>query len=471
MARASEIAGGSPKRGFSTDPARLIGAAQLLLVLLLLAAFWARNHSLRRKIAAEREAIRAKGEPLTVAEVKATYESLPSAENAAPMLLKATAHMHRDWPKTLPNFSYGGFSAEEILCEEQVVLAQAFLRTNALALEFLNQALEKHHAVFSLRWHMGMDTDHLHPIKELAGLLRLRFELNLLESPESAVRDIGAMVRLTTLLERETVVITYLVRISLLRRACEATQRLLNSQNLSLEQLRALQKSFAIEIAPRLVLQGERVLVDDALHQLTHRSRATHPDLHPLGFPPSGARITVISGLFLRDHLAFLKHATAAIDATTNSLSAGLSRIHAMKQTLELSKHETAQAMNQFHLHKVGSLNLVTHFQFGSFVSVFEKTALLVAELRMTRLALLLEEHRVCTGEYPAGIEVFAGKVSEEEFKDPFIGSRLRYLPHEHGFTLYSLGRDKTDQQGAPYSRERVLREEPYDLPFTVKRP
>lgn len=105
------------------------------------------------------------------------------------------------------------------------------------------------------------------------------------------------------------------------------------------------------------------------------------------------------------------------------------------------------------------------------FVTTFEKTALLLAHLRMTRLALRLEEHRFLRGQYPLDLEAFEGTIPAEDLLDPFTGSPLRYLPCENGFTLYSVGLDKTDQQGAPYSRERGERDEPYDLPFTVVRP
>ncbi len=67
------------------------------------------------------------------------------------------------------------------------------------------------------------------------------------------------------------------------------------------------------------------------------------------------------------------------------------------------------------------------------------------ARLRVTRLAVAVERHRVKTGTLPASLEAVAGKAPR---KDPFSDEQLRYRRASDAVLLYSVGPDGDDDGG-----------------------
>jgi len=72
-----------------------------------------------------------------------------------------------------------------------------------------------------------------------------------------------------------------------------------------------------------------------------------------------------------------------------------------------------------------------------------------LAQLRLLKVALLLEMHRAAHGAYPSTLAEMDG-YAEDFTHDPFSGKELIYKKSGKGFLLYSWGQDLDDDQGKP---------------------
>lgn len=458
---------------FTVTPGRILTTALLLLLLLIFASLWARNRALRGKIDREIQAIRARGEPVTIAELKQTYESIPPEQNAAPILLESFALLKTNWPKPIEAFAkLRAPSTHDALSEEELALARAFLQSNAPALRVLDLALEKPHAAFSLRWHWSMVVPHPAPMRTTAQLLALQTRLAAPHSPSEALRSINQIVALSKLLERDPFLDSFYARATLLQNACGSIEYLLNSSSrLELEQLDSLRHLLPNHFDIRFILESERVHGLAFLRPMTHPDKLSPTDLDALQMTAHEPRLASSTGLLLQDNLALLDYTTAVIALADYEFPLALSKVRQLDELLRRRQEQEWESIQSYRFHRLASFTTFTWGLSVTFLNIFERAAHILAQLRMTRLALLLEENRLQTGQYPPDLTLFHGRLPEQELTDPFTGSMLRYLRRQDGFTLYSLGSDKTDQQGTRRSSEKVKRGEPYDLPFTVTHP
>lgn len=273
--------------------------------------------------------------------------------------------------------------------------------------------------------------------------------------PDEAVSDVGRIVGLSRLIERDPALLSCLVGLAMLHYASETIHFLLDSAGpldpAHLEALRAVVPT-AIEVSN--ALKAERVFGLHTFLPLTDSGTNAQAEA-AFGMNPGEARMTAATGVFLQDHLAFLRTTGAVIDAVTNGFPSALLIAREIERGLKRQVEETSEALATFQLHKLGSIQIFTSMSFPIFIKALNRAATVLAELRMTHLALLLEEERAATGQYPADLDSLRDSVPNDMLIDPFSGSGLRYIPDQLGFILYSVGEDGTDEGGKP--REKAL--------------
>ena len=82
-----------------------------------------------------------------------------------------------------------------------------------------------------------------------------------------------------------------------------------------------------------------------------------------------------------------------------------------------------------------------------------------VAQVRSTRLALLIERFRRRHGRLPAALKDLVPDFIASIPVDPFMGKELHYLPEAEGFRVYSVGKNLKDDQGqTPEDHGLVIR-------------
>ncbi|GAG36566.1 unnamed protein product, partial [marine sediment metagenome] len=72
------------------------------------------------------------------------------------------------------------------------------------------------------------------------------------------------------------------------------------------------------------------------------------------------------------------------------------------------------------------------------------------ATANSARLAIALRQYKRDHGEYPGQLEPLVPGYVDALPQDPFDGQTFRYRRDGDGFLLYSIGRDRTDDGGAP---------------------
>lgn len=97
-----------------------------------------------------------------------------------------------------------------------------------------------------------------------------------------------------------------------------------------------------------------------------------------------------------------------------------------------------------------------------------------IGRLRCTEAALAIERYRLKHSALPESLELLVPEFMAEVPRDPFDDQPLRYIRHDVGYTVYTIGEDSVDNGGLSYKEMLKLnndeRPEHYDWPFRVRR-
>ncbi|MBI1373997.1 MAG: hypothetical protein GC159_14845 [Phycisphaera sp.] len=84
----------------------------------------------------------------------------------------------------------------------------------------------------------------------------------------------------------------------------------------------------------------------------------------------------------------------------------------------------------------------------------------------LARVIIAAQRYRLATGAWPGTLGEAAAGVFDTPPVDPFDGAPMRYVVHDRGVSVYSVGADRTDDGGArPVHRDRT---KPYDLVVSI---
>jgi hypothetical protein len=161
------------------------------------------------------------------------------------------------------------------------------------------------------------------------------------------------------------------------------------------------------------------------------------------------------SGLAERDFLFYLQIMRECLDATHLPFPQLIERAAQIEQRIPREHRE----------------KLVPKLS-GTLLPPFERIvtneAYHSARLRAAQAALAIERWRLKNhDQLPESLEQLSPHWLAEIPADPFNGEHLHYKQMEHGYVIYSVGKDKQDNGGV--EAHGHLRK-PYDITFTVER-
>ncbi|MFM1769497.1 MAG: hypothetical protein RJA22_2026 [Verrucomicrobiota bacterium] len=452
----------------------LKGAALLFLVLLAAHALNVFRH--HRAIDRLEDAVRAKGEPLTLVELAAAYGPIPETNNAAALLLALWKERDPDyWQAFLdgkaelpaqrptgldPKVPFLGNKSQPLppggqLSPESLATAQAHLRAQAGHLQGLQAALTRPQARFPVRLTNGYTAllPHLAALKGEAQLLRLESAVAVEQAdPDRAVRALAGVARVGNLLAEEPTLISQLVRLACGSITMAGTEHLLTRQTLSapqLDALAAIADSLQTTGALRQSLLGERAFAV-SVGGLTSAQFSTAMDASGGGL--SMARSL---GLLAGDQRLLLETLTASINLADQPLPV-LLRAYADLQDKALTQARRFPP------------RILTSLLLPALEKIPEKLASHEARRRALLTAIAIERHRLAhNGQLPGRLEDLAPRFLPTVPQDPFAEGPLLYRTLKTGYVVYAVGVDLQDDGG----RERDNKAKgPFDVPFTVKR-
>ena len=462
----------------------VLGAAILIPVI--------RHYQLRFTVESYVAQLKAKGEPMELAQV--IPPPVPPEQNSAPIFLKAVSLFETNWnvlgsnpPPAMRMIASGkamvGWAQPDIRSVDGtntwVEVKEALTQDNE-ALKLLGQITNSSTFDFNLQYtqRFAMLLKHLSSEKKSVQRLSadaiydLRFGDTAL-----AVNDVRAMLALVKGTDEERTAISQLVRISITQIAAVATWELLQSPNLTNEQLADLQANWdklefiqaAEHVLPVEREGGETTLAkwrnsNSELQRYFDLTKQAHENLGLSDEKDSEDsiwnEIKTKTQIFLwrywwsyPDELRGLKGYEVLMNTMRLADTNGSFQNALAAQTAELDLLGISQLKSSFDslfsgktdFHSMMSESIVT------LGGVVRKVMRVEVAKQMTITAIALKRYQLKHGNYPPDLNSLVPELLPSVPLDPVDGQPLRYHRNADGtFLLYSIGENGKDDGGDP---------------------
>jgi len=445
---------------------RKLKVSHILIVLLLIAvcAFAGFRLSVRLKLRARIDAIRAAGYPVTLAELNEWYTIPEGAENAADTLIEAFL-CYYEWNRTelesLPVAGQAELPARtEPLAEETKGLVAQYLADNQQALELLHKAAPMEHSRYPVDFSVGLGYRmyHIRDLRKGAILLKLEAVLHAENNKSQlAARSVTSIFGIAHSLAEEPILFSQLVRTVCRGLAVSSLERVINRVEFTDEQLVELGKAVANAenlSAMSWAFAGERCRGIYVFKNPTTFSS----DLVGRKMLQSAPILEFYKALGLadRDAIIYLEFMNDYMDTTG----------------LPLHQRQEAADVIQTKLNRTSKTHILLHMFRPDYSWVTRSYLRNIAQLRTAQVSLAVQRYRLATGNLPDTLADFVPTYLDAVPEDPFDGRTLRYEKLETGFVVYSVGEDRRDDGGKerlPIGKRKKAPSS-WDITFIVER-
>jgi hypothetical protein len=448
-----------------------------------------RHYQLRAATAAYIAELKAKGEPMELAQV--IPPPVPPEQNGANIFRNATELLHAD-KSLLKTNSYYGMKmvapGKAMICWQQSDVrgydvtnswgdVAAAVAQNEKAIELLHQIIDKPDFDFQLKYEHGIadmvfTNLCLSESKQAAQRLETAVLCDLHSgNTASAVKNLRAMLAVVKAMRDERLVISELVRIALAQIALTANWEILQSPNLTDEQLPELQNDWTglnFVRGEENALAMERVTSETTLTKWRKSDTAlqnyfntwftlAEPNKRKVFFDRAKLGIQIFRWRYwwsYTDELQLMKGyqiflETARLAETNYSLLTALREQDNQVGILGIDTNSTGSLyftdVNRIDLHSVLSGSVF------SLSRVLDKAMNAEAAKQMAITAIALKRYQLKHGNYPADLNSLVPEFLPAVPLDPVDGQPLRYRPNADGtFLLYSVGENGKDDGGDP---------------------
>jgi len=438
----------------------------LMLGLVGSAVVW--RMRLSHTVESQLTALRAAGLPTSGAELNNWYATVPDSENAALVMTQAFALM-RTFPDQRSN-EVSRFKPPprgQRLTSEQVKLISNYVTLNADALETARAAVKLPKSRYPIELDPGVDAllPHLGKIKTLVQIARDKaiLAIDAQQGPD-ATPFLITTLGLARTLDLEPLLISQLVRISILRTTREILELRLNAGNIGGSELNDLTPSFASAERTNLMvraLAGEQAMVIPYFHMTrsTMGRLAKTDDDDSSAVPPMSKGepgFFRVTGFFELDQRFYLRvmRSNMALAELGPSESLAATNLELSAEAGVLSRHY-----------------ILSGLFLPAMSRAVVKEAQGLASARICAVALALERFRLANERLPKELSELVPRFLPTVPLDPFDGAPLRYKPLAKGYVIYSIGPDGRDDGGKePPSRRPSTKDVPEDITLTVER-
>ena len=446
-----------------TDPEKIrkLKISNVLIILLLVgaSAFALFRLSLRYKLRARIDAIRAAGYPVTCAELDKWYTIPENVENAAYTLMDAFSYYKKwnnDKSESLPVIGRAKLPPRtEPLGEEMKGLITQYIADNNEALKLLHAGAAIEHCRYPIDLNAGFEAaiPDLHEIKTAAGLLKLEAILHAENGDdELAVRSAISIFGIARSLANGPVLGSQIVHISCRGIATTTIEYCINRHELTDEQLiRLIDCVHNAELISDIscAFVGERCI--------------------GLSFfkAPDSVNPDLIDGIPLHPVLELCK-AAGMVDADA-IIYLDLMDEYIKSAQLPVHKRQEAVKVIDTRFISTSKVHILLYAMMPPLLRITTIELRTIARLRTARIGLAIERYRLAAGKPPDTLEDLVPAYLDSVPRDPFDGNELRYRKLEVGFVVYSIGEDLSDDGGK--EMERRTKESPnWDMTFIVER-
>ena len=451
---------------------RKVTVLRVITVLLLVAgcAFAIFRLTLRSKLNARIEAIRAAGYPVTCAELDQWYKIPPDAENAAYTLADAfSCLVEPRYKQFVPIVGPLKLPARtEPLAEETKAYAALYIIDNKEALELLHAGA----AIENCRYPVDLIAGpaalfhDMSSLKDCVRLLNVEAISRADSDPGLSARSIISSFGIARSLEKEPMLVSQIVRNACLGLTVSILKHLVNRTDFTDEQLRDLSGAVVRAQAPPALL---RAFVGERCSSLAilKMPPAQMARIFPPSASPSRTRAEA-----RRKTLAIAFHRFAGL--VDRSTIIYLDMMEDYIEAIQLSQGRRRQAISAIEARYRAVLE--ADFLLGHLTASFGRIDAInlrgIAHLQTAQAALAIQRYRLATGRLPDTLADLVPTYLDTIPVDPFDGNELRYKKLEAGFVVYSIGEDSLDDGG----KEKLPRTKTtgnsryWDITFIVER-
>jgi hypothetical protein len=336
------------------------------------------------------------------------------------------------------------------------------LETNQTAAELIKMALERPRCRYSVNFSRGIYSTfpHLDGLRNLAQLPDYAAMLAAEGGDgHAAAEHIAQIAALARTLENEPILVSQLVRLSVLRIGVRRFERALSLTKFSDEDLRRLENVFAAASGTNCMtraLIGERAWVISALRARDFGGLLSNPGA-PTPKRPGASELILfplmrISGFLERDLRFYLEY----MDKIVTQSQPGPPRSLGISDITEAYATEARRKYYVF-----------TGLTVPALARISRREAEGLAFLRLAETACAIERFAIAKGSFPGALSDLAPNFRVQVAADPFDGQLLRYKRLDDGYVLYSIGPDVHDDGGIEPKTD-TNRRGPEDLVFKV---
>jgi hypothetical protein len=424
---------------------KILGKGVIVLLVLIAITLGILRVVWGRQLAAEMEAIRARGEPLTMADFP--QPKVPDSQNAALIYEQAF--------KALPKDDHEEEIMEALKKGNPASLAKAveLLKPYEKALALTEKAASMPECAFPPSDRNDLTNSPESKLRTLAVFLAYKARMSAGQGDaDEALRCIALILRMPTCYEKQGRLIAFLCGTTRLSIASGILRKHPRGITINEAQARELYEAFGQVDAKRMyvdMLQAQRAYASDNLTAQRTDFRGWWKDLArpqdnppPLWTDPLG--LIWIKVFSLKDQTAYLHCMTQVIDSVDLTYQQFESR-HIGQQGIPF------YAVLARILAPVDSRTFATYSRSR-------------AEIAGSQIFLALLAYHDRYGSYPASLGELRAKLGWPLQKDPFTGKDFIYRRQGKGFLLYSLDEDLRDNGGRPFAKY----DEPRDIVWTI---
>ena len=437
---------------------RRLKVSHVLIILLLIGAgyFAFFRLSLKSKLQARIDAIRAAGYPVTCAELDKWYTIPENVENAAYTIIDAFSY-YKLWDnaesKPLPVVGRAELPARtEPFGEEMKALITRYIADNNEAIELLHTGAAIENCRYPIDLSNGFETKvpNLSEIRTAVRLLKLEAILHTENGDgKLAIRSAISSFGIARSLAKEPMIISQLVHAGCQSLTVTNIEYCINQVELTDEQLVEL-----IECAHN----AERTS-DISCAFVGERCMGLSFFKAPESMNPDS-----INGIPVRPILEFYK-AVGLAEADT-IIYLDLMESYIKSAQLPLHKRQEAVKAIDARLQSTSQIHILLHTIIPGLARINTIELRNIAELRTARTGLAVERYRLAAGKLPETLSDLVPTYFETVPKDPYDGNEIRYKKLKTGFVVYSIGEDLSDDGG----KERTKESPNWDVTFIVER-
>jgi hypothetical protein len=426
----------------------IAGVVLVLLALLVLILHKSAENRLARQIAA----IRARGEPVTLEDLRDRVPTIPDDENMALAVFEHAAAF-KSWklPEHLRDANiysprqWWRPPSGQRLPSLELEAATWYSEHFAAELAAIHGALKLEHGVFPIGWKtpgIAMLAPHLSDARQISRIMSLDAVLQAERGDQSALTArLLDMCRMPATLDHQPFLISALVHLAMSAMAMEEIEYGINVCPLNETDVELLQRAIRrFDGNPDMAaaLMTERVMFLDCV-QWVRSSGGNFAALTGGTAPPAGA-LRFLPILPARDAAAGLRFYTEFIDALKlPTVAERVTRLQAVEKGV--------QGLPMYYF--------LTRMLVPSFSWATELFHRSIGSTRAMVAALACERYRLRHGEWPAGLEALVPEFLDPVPVDPFDDEPIRYKRFDMVIKVWSIGEDMTDDGGDVKRLER----------------